>query len=1655
MDADSMIKQCVSVLAVGLMVFSGMYILKDIVDGFGNPIPRSPGDNVMGLWHFDESSGSTAYDSSDYSNDATIYGATVGVTANNPASGDFAKCLEFDGTNDYATVPNDATLVCGRDSLTVEAWIYPDTIVGYDRIVTKKWQYYLNLESGYLAWSISGGSPAGYLYSTAALPTGQWTHVAGTWDGSVSRIYINGVLNKYMAVTGTMNNYYYPVYIGNSQDESRYFDGKIDEVCITDYAKYKTNLCGSWNFDETHGVPIKTYDGSRRGYDGTLSSSPALVAGKFGNCLSFDGSDDYVQCGDMTDFEFTGDFTVSAWFKKDTNSNNQLMVSKWTGAGSGSQWWLGFYNDKLAFGLYQGSVTIIYSTKTTNELYGNWHHVACVRTGSTLKIYIDGALDNSGSVSTSTAGSNTAPLCIGSYNTGSGWFFDGSIDEVRIHNIVLTANQIRNHGLGIYTESDYQFNDGTGPTINDYSEFDNDASIKGGFTGCVNFGGSAVSSLALTKTEITMLSTVNDNYNGWGIKFNKTGTGYTKTITDYSYSSGTGTIYFDSFTPSSGEYIFTVYYGANYGPSWAAQTKMTFDGYDDFAVFNPVVLPQRSFTHNLVFCREEFPAPSIPQRDKQYILQSDLYEIYLEVPAKDANGPPTTNDEARLSFKMYYGSTSSNNFVVSTGYMLKTQWWYNLTIVYDMQTVKIYLNYKLEGSHTIGVGETATSPKISFSTPFLCSDWDMVYPFKGKIDNYTVCSVAKAMSNVVDSTTDVDISQDGKYLLSRLDELNGAPLILYHFNEGSGTTITDYGLADLDGTISGTGAWVDGKRNGGYLLKNNAYISVQGDVNNLLEFTDQMGIEAWIRPATITANAGIISKENSYLLQFSSSSGYLRGGLYINSAWTYVTDDTTPIKVGEWTHIAFTYGGSSMKLYVNGINVKSASASGSIETNSNNLYLGRYSNNYFNGIIDEVRLNWAVISDYGYLNYYHTEGSIRTQAYTLSSGYLWDVLKVNIDETSTTDDIRVSILDNSNNVLTGYDKIQGRYNLFGDNKYIINLRKITSTTIKVMFNFNDESVNSPKVLNYEIFTQSDTDSDGMGQSWETQYSATNPATDGDSDGLTNLNEWKHLLNPNDADSDDDNLKDGREVNIGGRTTLVVTEFDGGPTITHDFDSAGDWVFYIPIPNYTDAVMIPIETTFQITGSLRNGQYPDITIDFGDDEDVDWESEGPVIGSETLTDDDTLASSELQDYIYDYTGLTINVPLRVHSNSAGTLSFSNFNHKQEACFLDANCQTISLKIINVKFFNTKFNAESWINGMSVTSLDLTMKNRYTGEIIGMSSMSNGASLVQSDKYSQVSDDDEATLYVDADLVAAITYWSHAELDLPVTGLTGNPGLIITPPVGKINIGIYLDVPISNAGGSKYIVDLGSSSIIIGDKNSVTYNPIYPTSSRISGSDALCDNFDYGFSIEHKIDCRANSLGVGRWVCWHHMMYDMYWHTDGSTGGPNNDGNGNNDGNLYPYWWEGAKIIEGCNVQDLGGDDALIDDEDDYDTDGLTEDWSEYSDINANDHSWHLNNYNQQVDGERHASAWNDNKIMNEDDDPAIAFNEIAYQADGLEADGKTTVGYDFYLQYNALNILWDIEDEDYCPDHGHDFAHSYIDIAGYEVASYIYFDVTEN
>jgi len=78
-------------------------------------------DGVVGSWHFDEGSGTTAYDTSGNDNDGTINGATW-------VDGKFGRALDFDGVDDYVEIPDDSSLDI-TEAITIEAWVYdPPTI---------------------------------------------------------------------------------------------------------------------------------------------------------------------------------------------------------------------------------------------------------------------------------------------------------------------------------------------------------------------------------------------------------------------------------------------------------------------------------------------------------------------------------------------------------------------------------------------------------------------------------------------------------------------------------------------------------------------------------------------------------------------------------------------------------------------------------------------------------------------------------------------------------------------------------------------------------------------------------------------------------------------------------------------------------------------------------------------------------------------------------------------------------------------------------------------------------------------------------------------------------------------------------------------------------------------------------------------------------------------------------------------------------------------------------------------------------------------------------------------------------------------------------------------------------------------------------------
>ena len=81
------------------------------------------------------------------------------------------------------------------------------------------------------------------------------------------------------------------------------------------------------------------------------------------------------------------------------------------------------------------------------------------------------------------------------------------------------------------------------------------------------------------------------------------------------------------------------------------------------------------------------------------------------------------------------------------------------------------------------------------------------------------------------------------------------------------------------------------------------------------------------------------------------------GGGTFNGAVGYVTG-TTASPVNAWTHVALTYDGAMLRLYVNGTPVASRTQTGGIQATTNPLWIG--GNNpygeYFQGLIDEVRI---------------------------------------------------------------------------------------------------------------------------------------------------------------------------------------------------------------------------------------------------------------------------------------------------------------------------------------------------------------------------------------------------------------------------------------------------------------------------------------------------------------------------------------------------------------------------------------------------------------------------------------------------------------------------------------------------------------------------
>jgi hypothetical protein len=183
----------------------------------------------------------------------------------------------------------------------------------------------------------------------------------------------------------------------------------------------------------------------------------------------------------------------------------------------------------------------------------------------------------------------------------------------------------------------------------------------------------------------------------------------------------------------------------------------------------------------------------------------------------------------------------------------------------------------------------------------------------------------------------------------------------YPFEEGTGTTTVDGSGSGNNGTLSGAVTWTTAGHNGGALSFDGIDDLVTVADANSLDLTTGMTLEAWVYPTALSGWRTVVIKEVSgdlgYLLYANDSNprpaGYVRVGGSSRSA-----AGSSGLPLNTWTHLATTYDGATLRLYVNGTQVGSAGVSGAIQTSTLPLRIGGNSiwGEYFSGKIDEVRV---------------------------------------------------------------------------------------------------------------------------------------------------------------------------------------------------------------------------------------------------------------------------------------------------------------------------------------------------------------------------------------------------------------------------------------------------------------------------------------------------------------------------------------------------------------------------------------------------------------------------------------------------------------------------------------------------------------------------
>lgn len=916
---------------------------------------------------FDEHTGTTSVnDVSGNSHTGTM--STMGSRAWVP--GKFGSALDFDGTDDQidvASPTSDDLWMGASQDFTVSFWLKGPSNSAGNTLVRKgnssKYSFDISYDTGdnSLNFARYDGTNNPFASGTTPINNSQWHFITGIKNGSTLSIYIDGKLDGTATDTTGVGLTDPSTNFSVGGRGVNYYKGTIDDIRVYKYARSPGQIIedmnsghplggspvgsqvGYWKFDEGYGTTA--YDTSPQNNNGTLTgmASPATstsgwnTSGKLAKAVTFDGTDDYVRRTSPT-FIDDSQGSITSWTKLTNTTQGAVLAAVNVDGATDDELYVAFRGDtankiiQIAL-VVNGSTTMALDSPDNTIADTNWHHLSITSNSSTIKLYVDGI-------------EKTLTASVGS-NSGQ-WFDDatqanqftigvlkratlvlpltGLMDEVKIYSAALTQEQINidyNQGSAIVLGALSTNSGNTAPDNSSAREY----CVPGDTTTC------------------------NPPVGEW--KFDEN-TG-TSTTADTSGNGFTGTL--------NGGMIEGDWVQGKIG------SALDFDGTDDYVSV--------ADTSTL-----RFDSGSSDFSVFAWIKKDAINTSYQIVDKRDGSGD---------GWLMYADSSnrlecSIDAIDVTSAAILTDTNWHFVGCTFDRDgNGQAYIDGVVSGT------PVAISSEVMATTSVLTigrQSYNNNRPFDGRIDNVHVYNYLRSPAQIA-----WEYNRGAPVAWYKLDECTGttaynsAPSANGAAAGNNGTiTIGATGTYTTPGTCSSgvtTEAWNSGS-NGKYNSSlsfdgtNDYVVTTTSTTMNVTRFT----LSAWANYDTVPSGTndwfvmerGTTGADTPNYYLWVDANGtvnatgvsqivygfHISGGAFSDHAYPFSPATNT------WYHYVVTSNGTTIKLYINGVQVDSESETNTPDTSGSQLlFIGTNrqlgASNFMDGEIDEVKIfNYAL-----------------------------------------------------------------------------------------------------------------------------------------------------------------------------------------------------------------------------------------------------------------------------------------------------------------------------------------------------------------------------------------------------------------------------------------------------------------------------------------------------------------------------------------------------------------------------------------------------------------------------------------------------------------------------------------------------------------------